>query len=572
MFQLREYQQRAVDELYKWFRNHNTGNPVLQLPTGAGKSFCIAKLCMDASNYRVLMVTHQSELVQQNAEKLRLAWPNAPMGICCASLGRRQLDQPITFGTIGSLINHTDSLGKQDLVLVDECHRISCSHDTMYRKLIKQLKDNNPKLRVIGLTATPYRLGQGYITNGENALFDDIIDPVNILHLMNLGYLCELRSKSTDTKLDTAGVHKRGGEFVKKELNEAVNNTLTNKEAVQEIIKRGNDRRSWIVFCSGVKHAMSVRDDLVKHGIKAECLTGKTKKADRNRILKEFKGGQIRCVTNCDVLTTGFDHTGIDLVALMRPTMSASLYVQMVGRGLRVDEDKQDCLVLDFAGNIERHGPITMVTPVTPRDKKEKGDAPVKECPAVIDVNGNMLGDSSDVDSVENIIMAGGHLCRELVHASVMTCPSCGYKFPKPTKHYSLSKEDIMGLEDKTIDVKAWSWRRHVSKRSEKEMLVVNYIPADLSKDNVVEYVCLGYKGYAGVKAKAKIDKLSNHTVTDIGDLRDVADYMNTLPCPNTLTYAMQNGFYNVKDYKWNDRTPRTGETGQMVQQQLLTA
>ena len=352
---LREYQQRTIDQLYAWFEAGHHGNPCLVLPTGSGKSHIVAALCKDAlQNWpetRVLMLTHVKELIEQNAEKMRLHWPGAPMGIYSASIGKKQLGEPITFAGIQSVRSKARMLGHIDLVIIDECHLVNHKDEGGYRKLLGELKAINPALRVVGLTATPYRLGHGLITD-KPALFDDLIEPVSIEELVFKNYLAPLRSKVTKAKLDTSGVHKRGGEFIESELQAAVNTDANNLAVVQEVIELAGERKAWLFFCAGVKHAENVAFVLSTiHGIPAACVTGETPKKEREQILADFKAGRLRALTNANVLTTGFDYPDIDLIAMLRPTMSASLYVQMAGRGMRVKSHTDHCLVLDFAGD-----------------------------------------------------------------------------------------------------------------------------------------------------------------------------------------------------------------------------
>jgi DNA repair protein RadD len=196
MIELRPYQRRTIDELYGWFNAGNAGNPCVVLPTGGGKSHIVAALCKDAlQNWpetRILMLTHVKELIEQNAEKMLQHWPDAPLGIYSASLNKRQIE-PITFAGIQSVRRKAGLLGHIDLVLVDECHLINHKEQGGYRTLLAQLKLINPELRVIGLTATPYRLGHGMITD-EPALFSDLIEPVTLEQLIAQGHLSILRS------------------------------------------------------------------------------------------------------------------------------------------------------------------------------------------------------------------------------------------------------------------------------------------------------------------------------------------------------------------------------------------
>jgi len=466
---LREYQQRTIDQLYAWFEAGGLGNPCLVLPTGSGKSHIVAALCKDAlQNWpetRVLMLTHVKELIEQNAEKMRQHWPGAPMGIYSASIGRKDLGEPITFAGIQSVRSKARELGHIDLVIIDECHLVNHKDEGGYRKLLAELKAINPSLRVIGLTATPYRLGHGLITD-KPAMFDDLLTPVSIEELIFKGYLSTLRSKVTKAKLDTSGVHKRGGEFIESELQAAVDTDDQNHAVVHEVMALAGERKAWLFFCAGVAHAQHVAEVLRQQGVSAECVTGETPKKERERILTDFKAGRLRALTNANVLTTGFDYPDIDVVVMMRPTMSASLYVQMAGRGMRVKSHTDHCLVLDFAGVVQAHGPITAVQPPK-KAGKGNGEAPVKVCDA----------------------------CNELVHISAKVCPTCDTPFPEPEKpKLELHHDDIMGVDVQEMTVTEWRWRKHTSRASGKEMLAVSYYGA-LSDPLVEEYFPVTHGG-----------------------------------------------------------------------------
>ena len=532
---LRDYQQRAIDQLYAWFSAGNDGNPCLVLPTGAGKSHIVAALCKDALQQwpetRVLMLTHVKELIEQNAEKMRQHWPGAPMGIYSASMGKRQFGEPITFAGIQSVRDKARLLGHVDLIIIDECHLVSHKDEGGYRKLIAALMEINPHLRVIGLTATPYRLGHGLITD-KPALFDDLIEPVSIEELIYKGYLSTLRSKLTATMLSTDGVHKRGGEFIESELQAAVDTDSQNQRVVDEVLRFAGSRRSWLFFCAGVSHAAHICEVLRSRSIVAECVTGETSKTERERILSDFKAGKITALTNANVLTTGFDAPGIDLIAMLRPTMSAGLYVQMAGRGLRVAPGKTDCLVLDFAGVVSIHGPITAVQP--PKKSGEKdGEAPSKTCEA----------------------------CGEICHAAVQACPACGHAFPPPApKPLTLHTDDIMGLEGQQMPVTYWSWRTHTSRSSGKEMLAVTYY-GDLSDKPVTEYLPILHDGYAGDKAMRGLIHLAESASAHLGDLmqRDatealplIAHAMTESRPPASIEYRVDGKFARVISRTWS--------------------
>jgi len=525
---LRDYQQRTIDQLYDWFAKGNEGNPCLVLPTGAGKSHIVAALCKDAlqnwPDTRILMLTHVQELITQNAQKMREHWRGAPMGIYSSALRKKQLGEPITFAGIQSIRTKASQVGHIDLCIIDECHLVSHKDEGGYRTFISHLKAINPNMRVVGLTATPYRLGHGLITNGS-ALFHDLIEPVTIEELIHKGHLSTLKSKHTKASFDTSKVHKRGGEFIESELQAAVDTDQNNLAVVQEVIARAGDRKAWLFFCAGVDHAQNVADVLNAHGIIADCVTGATPKAQREQILADFKAGKIRALTNANVLTTGFDYPDIDLIAMLRPTMSASLYVQMAGRGMRVKSHTDHCFVLDFARVVQTHGPITAINPGKPKGEGT-GEAPVKACDA----------------------------CDELVHISAKVCPNCGEPFPVPVPQaLKLHQDDIMGLEGTDMTVTAWKWRKHTSSASGKDMLAVTYYGA-LSDPSVVEYLTVLHEGYAGAKAMRLLTKIADHAGVSFAgakSLDDWADRLNVGACPSEIEYRKDGKFYRVMRRSW---------------------
>jgi len=526
---LREYQQRTIDELYVWFAKNQRGNPCVVLPTGAGKSHIVAAICKDAlQNWpetRILMLTHVKELIEQNCEKMLQHWPDAPLGIYSASLNKRQIE-PITFAGIQSVRRKAGLLGHIDLVLVDECHLINHKDEGGYRTLLAQLKLINPQLRVVGLTATPYRLGHGLITD-EPALFHALIEPVMIEELIHKGYLSILRSKVTKSKLSVDGVHKRGGEYIESELQAAVDTDDNNQSVVREVINLAGDRQSWLFFCAGIKHAEHICEALIDQGIKAACVTSFTPKQEREQILADFKFGALQALTNANVLTTGFDHSAIDLIAMLRPTMSPGLYVQMAGRGLRPSPGKADCLVLDFAGVVGTHGPITAVQPPN-RGGEGNGEAPVKVC--------------------DN--------CDELCPISAKVCPACGAPFPEPeAKKLKLCSDDIMGLDGTDMVVTGWKWREHTSLASGKIMLAVSYY-GRLSDPAVTEYFPVLHEGYAGQRAMKEVIKIADRAKIvgmNVDNLSSLAAQLSNGNAPKSIQYKKDGKFFRVLKKEWNE-------------------
>jgi DNA repair protein RadD len=471
---LRPYQQAAIDGIYDYFGGE-IGNPLVVIPTAGGKSLVMARFIEGVlkafPDQRILVVTHVRELIEQNHGELIRLWPEAPAGIYSAGLKQRNISARILFAGIQSIHRRVYDVQQCDLVLIDEAHLIPRSSNTMYRRFLDGLKRLNPLLKVIGFTATPYRLDSGLLHEGDGAIFTDIAFEVSVRDLIDQGYLSRLVSKQMSTQLEVAGVGTRGGEFIARELHAAVDRKAITQAAVAEIVAYGETRRSWLVFCSGVEHAEHVRDAIRAHGITCETIVGETPSAERDALIEAFKRGEIRCLTNANVLTTGFNAPGVDLIAMLRPTKSAGLYVQIVGRGCRLAPGKSDCLILDFAGNIARHGPIDAIKPKRPGEGD--GEAPVKVCPD----------------------------CASIVHAAVRVCPDCGHVFPPPEPKIEAkaSTLDVLSRVGKPewVEVTQVRYARH-EKPGKPPSLRVEYW-CGLSAHH--EWICVEHAGYPRQKA-----------------------------------------------------------------------
>ena len=526
--ELREYQSRALSMLYDWLEK-NTGHPCVVMPTGSGKSIVIAELCKQAitewPETKIVMLTRSIELINQNAEKLRTIWPGAPLGIYSASAGKKQLGEPITIGGPLSIVRVTQKIGHCDLLLVDEAHDISHKDEGSYRKIINDLMAINSSMRVIGFTASPFRLGHGMITD-KPAIFDALIEPISIEELIFKGHLATLRSKQTGFKIDTSEVHKRGGDFIESELQAAVDTSSNNEAMIDEVIKRSEGRKSWMFFATGVRHAEHLRDILLSRGISAVSVTGDMAKKDREQSIADFKSGKITAITQVGCLNVGFDHPDIDLLVMARPTMSPGLYLQQAGRGMRVKSHTDHCLVLDFAGVVATHGPITAVQP--PKKAGDgNGEAPVKVC--------------------DN--------CDELCPISARECPACGHPFPEPErKKLQLHDDDIMGVEGLDMAVTQWTWRKHISKASGKEMIACTYYGC-LSDPAITEYFPVLHEGYAGQMAVQRVVGIAQKAgaqLTDAQSLDETVVYLNQAQHPSEIEYKRDGKFFRVIKREWN--------------------
>ena len=413
----RPYQSEAVEAVYEHLRTKDN-NPCVVLPTGTGKSLVLAQIAKDTLekwNGRVLILAHVKELLEQNADKIRKLCPELKIGIYSAGLRSRDTTEQVIVAGIQSVYNKACELDAFDLVIVDEAHLISSEGDGMYRTFLADMKVINPHVRVIGLTATPFRLKGGLICKPENIL-NEICYEAGLKEMIQQGYLSPLISRAGRAEANLANLHIRGGEFISDEVAAAMDNEALVTSACREIVELTRDRKSVLIFTASVDHCKHVAEKIQAFSGK-ECaiVTGDTSPAERAEIIARFKGEFIpadlfgtpkpplKFLANVNVLTTGFDAPNTDCVVMLRPTNSPGLLIQCAGRGTRLSPEtgKSSCLFLDYGGNILRHGPLDMIKVKEPGSGKG-GDAPAKKCPQ----------------------------CLALIHAGYTACPECGYVFP----------------------------------------------------------------------------------------------------------------------------------------------
>lgn len=478
MKQLRDYQIAAVQSIFDFFTENETGNPLVCLPTGTGKSLVIAEfckiVCANWKDQKILVLTHSKELVQQDYNHFVANWPTAPAGIYQAALKRKDTHARITFGSIQSVHNKAHLFSDTNLIIIDEAHRVNDKASTMYQTVIDEIRRTQKHLRIIGLTATPYRLGLGLLTDG--ALFTDICynlcGPADFLWLIQQGYLAPLVPKKTNFEYDVDGVPLRKGEYDQTVLQMVVDQQDVTIACLQETVRCAEERKKWLLFATGVQHCQHVSEALTSMGISNTVVTSLTRDTERDAAVEAFKEGRVQCLINNNVFTTGFDVPDVDLIVMLRPTQSPSLWVQMLGRGTRPAAGKANCLVLDFAGNTKRLGPIN--DPVLPRSRKlgqkQLRPAPVRICPA----------------------------CDAYVHAAMNTCPYCGEEFPKSLKlaaqagNDALIKEEVLPLIE-TYTVNMVSYTLHTKAGKPNSMKVI-YSCGMLTFN---EYVCFDHSAYA---------------------------------------------------------------------------
>lgn len=502
----RDYQEFAINSIFKYFADGGIGNPLVLMPTGTGKSIVIGEFVkrtlLQWPHSRLMMLTHVKELIAQNMDKLIKVWPLAPVGIYSAGLGKKDAFYPVTFGGISSVAKakNMHAFGKIDLLLIDEAHLVSPNDAAQYNRIIKTFKKMNPNLKVIGFTATDFRLGHGRLTENDH-LFTDVCVNMTTLEGFNWfieqGYLVPLVPKKPRLQIDISQVHMRGGEYVENEAQAAMDKHEITRAAIDEMLEYGAERKRWLIFAQGVNHAEHVHQMLIERGANATYVHSKMTKERRDNAIEGFKAGYYDIIVNNGILTTGFDCPEVDLIGVLRLTQSPGLWVQILGRGTRpvyaeghdlntkegrlsaiANSIKKNCLVLDFAGNTKRLGPIN--NPVIPRFKGSGGggEAPVKVC----------------------------DVCMCYNHASVRYCKECGNEFIAAVKiqQYAgtenlIADNEVKQLESTIFNVDKITYKLHKNRSGLNNSLKVSYY---CGLRRFAEYICLEHTGYPLVKAR----------------------------------------------------------------------
>ncbi|MGC8120230.1 DEAD/DEAH box helicase family protein [Marinobacter sp. VGCF2001] len=360
-FQLRPYQQEAVDATLQHFRQSDE-SAVIVLPTGAGKSLVIAELARLARR-KILVLTHVKELVEQNHAKYESYGLSG--GIFSAGLKRKERQHQVTFASVQSVAaNLAQFRNEYSLIIIDECHRVSGEDTSQYQRIIELLRQQNASLKVLGLTATPYRLAMGWIyryhyrgfvrgsADGQEKPFRHCIYELPLSYMINRGYLTrpELVNAAVAQYDFSALAADRFGEYAEKDVNQLLSkHKRVTRAIIEQVVELAAERHGVMIFAATVAHAQEVTGYLPQN--ETALVTGATDSKDRDVLIQRFKQRQLKYLVNVSVLTTGFDAPHVDFIAILRPTQSVSLYQQIVGRGLRLAEDKKDCLVIDYAGN-----------------------------------------------------------------------------------------------------------------------------------------------------------------------------------------------------------------------------
>jgi len=510
---LRPYQAAALNSLWEYIKKVGK-HALVVAPVGAGKSLMIADFIRQChqlfAGTRVIMVTHDKRLLEQNMAELREQYPGVNAGFYCAGLGEKRLHNDVTFASIQSIYKKAALLNRApNVILIDEVHLVPHNTDTQYRKFIDDCLELNPKLKVVGFTGTPFRADSGHLCQGDDRLFDDICYDIPIGFLIDEGYLCRPTVPRVDTHLSTDGVGTSKGDYIPGQLAEAVNTNDNNRECVREIIQHGQSRHRWLVFTVNIEHCEDVVAEFKEQGVDAVAIHSKIPKAEAAKIIEDYKAGEIKCLVNVAMLTTGFNSPEIDLLAFMRPTRSPVLYIQTMGRGIRTvyangydlstkegrlsaiaASQKKDCLVLDFGHVIDELGPIDAIEVTKTHKRKEELDIELDEEPE---------------DTLKFCPK-----CQAAAQRPQRVCYECGYEFFEPPQlaAKAAANRQILSTDEAEVqEVAVWDMHINKHRRRTKEgdppATPVMRVTYETPLGNVNEWVCFEHTGVALTKAKA---------------------------------------------------------------------
>lgn len=461
---LRPHQQEAHDAVLEHWKNGG-GNPLIDHCVGSGKSLtqaAIAATVVQRWGASVLGLTMTKELIGQNYDAMRAYWPDAPAGINCAGLKRRDAKQSIVFAHPASIVRNVKLLGKRHVVMIDEVQNVSRKEEaSTYGKIITQLRDAVPDLRLVGLSGTCYRLDSGLLWEpwkGAQSIWDEPVHTYNMLDGIRDGYLVPIIPRVGGVNLSSAGVGTRGGEYIDSQVQKAVDKDELNKAIVADIIAKTYDRNSVLVFAAGIEHAEHLHAEFVQSSASAVVIHGELSDAERDARIDYFMRGAAKYAINVGILTTGFNHPPCDAAALVMMTKSKGKLVQILGRVMRAHPGKANALALDYGGSIRELGCIDQL--VGSKVAGEPGKAPTKTCP----------------------------VCETIVPASALKCTNCDHEWEKPDPKLSAEAFDAPILS--TQQGAEWHevQRVHYSLYSKLDPATMQPMPKSLR----VSYYCGG--------------------------------------------------------------------------------
>jgi len=548
MLELRPYQKRVCQSV--WSALEQGEDALLQGPTAMGKSCIVAaisnRLITKIPGGRVLVLVDREILVTQLKDSISSFYPTITVGVVCAGVAKvKQLDCQVTVASRQTLRNHLEDFRAVNLIILDEAHLVNPIREgkelDQYGAIIATLKGCNQKVRLFGCSATPYRLNNGFIYGNKHhpddiPYFDSLTEKVTFAELTEQGFLCPLRGEISSEKIDLSSVDLVAGDYNLGQLSQVMGlHVGTIQDAISQYAE---GRKKIMVFCVDINHA-----DLVAEATGGVSYHSKLSKGDRSRILSDFKIGAIKVICSVATLTTGFDDPGVDCIIMARPTKSPALFIQMTGRGLRIQDGKEDCLLVDLTNNTSEHTPTNNLDNVyvkIPKGGKGEGEAPYKICPGI------------KRDDTQ---------CLSELHPKCCICPECGDRFEIEIAE-ALPKLDNISFnqpfikpDPKTYTVLSMETDIHESAKNGKKLLKIEFTIDTLERFNrVSEWICFPdeYDGYAIVAGQERWVEYSEEKYPDE---TEAAFWMSKeFTPPNYLECTKkENGYFEIISKSWND-------------------
>jgi len=565
-FQDRWYQTDAADAVMLSLAKGSDIHPIVVAPTGSGKTAIIChtiERVMDSNPFsKVLVLCHIGTVLKQDYKAIVENFEGIPIGLYGSGLGSKTI-RKITVAQINSVYKRADLFANFDIVIIDEAHavtiedeKISAEEYGMYRRFLSGIKAN-----YVGLTATHFRMGHGHIHIGEGALFNhmayDLSEMSKYNRLVDEGFLSQMFPKDTSFKMNTEKLKTIGGDYSSKDMSNKLDRENLTKAAVMETIHFGKNRKKWLCFAIDIQHCENVAKMFNDNGISAIAVHSKSKE-NLDDVIEDYRNGKYKVLVSVEKLTTGFDVPEIDLIIIMRPTKSQRIHIQILGRGGRVvfapgydintiegrleaieNSVKPNCLVLDFAGNIERLGPINDVR-IRQKDKKEKDDqGPItKVCPE----------------------------CGIRNHGAAKHCMNCDYEFEfKEKLTLVASKAEIIKREEEKKEVKkvvekkenfkGWAridsieYSRHPGRSGKPDSILVSYKSGMM---NIKEWVAIEHNGYAKYKAKNWINfRWSGDSAEFPETVHEFLMVANKIKKPKEILAEKSGRYYKILDARF---------------------
>ena len=538
-FKLRQYQINAINKIYTALSLKQ--NVLLKAIMGAGKTVISVCLCQEIlkknPDIKILILAHKQELIQQ-FEKAFYKFtkiPNNKIGICCSGFKKNNIKKQITIATIQTFINYSKKYIGAGFIIVDECHKINMTEETQYKKVINNLRGKRDKSRLLGITATDFRLDTGFIGGdlckpGTINLFDKPDYIIGYADLLAENYLVPLkgivaRHDMLAEDLETANRH---GDFVLGDIGDIMGRERHIKTTIDAIHQYCSDYKKICVFCCTIEHAEKVWS-LIRE--EAVLIHSQLSQIERANNIRSWMSGRKRIAVSINILVEGFDLPELDCLVFARPTLSPALFLQAVGRVLRIADGKNHGLLVDLTDNTERFGNdldnIKITVPKAVQDKIDAENSFKKSCPK----------------------------CQADCHIALKICMKCGYEWPEQKYNEAIALPDMKEVDftpdpPKWYDVDAMRIVQHYNKKRETMLGRLIFEYGDFFKTKTVSvFFCFPdyYSGYAVEMSKKRWQEFSNDPFPE-----DVEQFLEKeIFMPVKILLDENKKYPEIIDYEW---------------------